>query len=101
MIGEDNQKSPTNFKSYLQRKMQRQSKKHPHYIIVSQKNPNHTHTFVAEVHVDQVALGRGEGASKKQAQQEAARQAVERLDAIGGDLSQLKLAPLPPVGCSG
>lgn len=101
MVGEGAQKSPTDFKSYLQREVQRQCEEHPRYLIVAEEGPDHARTFVAEVHVDQVALGRGQGASKKQAQQEAARQAIERLDAAGGDLSQLKLAPLPPEGRAG
>ncbi|RAL25559.1 ribonuclease III [Lujinxingia litoralis] len=101
VVSEGGQKSPTDFKSYLQREVQRQCDEHPRYVIISVEGPDHARTFVAEVHVDQVALGRGQGGSKKQAQQEAARQAVERLADVGGDLSQLLFDPLPSPGRSG
>jgi ribonuclease III len=46
---------------------------------VSDTGPDHAKTFTAEVRVDGGVVGRGVGASKKQAEQDAAREAYGRL----------------------
>ena len=52
---------------------------------VEATGPDHARTFRAEVFADGRRLGSGEGSSKKRAQQEAARHALESLDASSAD----------------
>jgi ribonuclease-3 len=52
---------------------------------VEAAGPDHARTFRADVFADGERLGSGEGSSKKRAQQEAARRALEALDASPGD----------------
>ena len=52
---------------------------------VEAAGPDHARTFRAEVYADGEHLGAGEGSSKTRAQQEAARRALEALDAPPGD----------------
>ncbi len=57
----------------------------PRYEVTSE-GPDHAKTFTAEVHLDGRLLGRGEGRSKKQAEQRAAREAHRALDATDEDV---------------
>jgi ribonuclease III len=50
------------------------------YIVLSADGPPHERHFTCAAVVDGEQLGRGEGNSKKAAEQEAAREALERLD---------------------
>ncbi len=54
----------------------------PQYAV-SGSGPTHDPVFVAEVSIEGAVLGRGEGRSKKQAEQAAAEAALQRLDQIG------------------
>jgi len=71
---------------------------------VSDVGPDHEKTFTATVQVDGEAVGRGEGRSKKQAEQRAAREAYHRL---AGDADRVTDAiavpttPGAPVGTGG
>jgi ribonuclease-3 len=49
------------------------------YRTKNEEGPDHQKTFTVEVLLDQQALGEGEGNSKKQAQQDAARASLEQL----------------------
>lgn len=49
------------------------------YEVVAESGPAHRRTFEVEAIVDSEAVGRGEGRSKKAAEQMAAEQALERL----------------------
>lgn len=51
----------------------------PEYHIVAEIGPDHEKRFVAEIAVGGKVMGRGEGQSKKQSEQEAARKALEEL----------------------
>ena len=46
------------------------------YRLVSESGPDHNKTFVVEVYLDSNCIGRGNGHSKKQAEQAAARDAL-------------------------
>lgn len=72
------------YKSRLQELTQGKSKVTPSYRVVSAEGPDHAKTFRVEVEVAGVVLGRGEGASKKAAEQAAARQAHDALMAEQG-----------------
>ncbi len=57
-----------------------QSRKHvsPTYHIIEQMGPDHDKTFTVEVRIDLSVLGRGTGKTKKEAESEAARIALEK-----------------------
>jgi len=65
------------YKSTLQELVQT-DKKSVVYEIVSESGPAHNKTFVCEVKVDGIVLGTGEGNSKKQAEQRAAKVALAK-----------------------
>ena len=72
------------------------------YRIVSEEGPPHDRSFVAVAEVDGEEIGRGEGRTKKGAEQEAALQALDaldgggRLDAPALDLPEgLQVVPRP------
>ena len=68
-----------NWKSLLQEKTQRHGGCTPEYRIVSQEGPAHARVFTAEVLLRGVVAGSGTGGTKKQAEQEAARAAMEKI----------------------
>ncbi len=51
----------------------------PTYTLVAESGPSHAKRFVTEIAIGKKILGRGEGRSKKQSEQEAAKQALEKL----------------------
>jgi ribonuclease III len=63
-------------KSMLQEVAQAQLGITPTYRLVEQSGPSHERTFVVEVLLGERIAGRGEGASKRQAEQAAARTAL-------------------------
>ncbi len=73
--------APTDFKSRLQTVVQREQSVQPEYRIVDESGPAHEKMFVAEVCVGGKPLGAGSGRSKKEAEQQAAEQALESLGA--------------------
>jgi ribonuclease-3 len=54
----------------------------PEYYVVKEEGPEHHKLFTVEVHLAKHCLGIGKGKSKKQAEQEAAKNALQNLDAI-------------------
>lgn len=50
------------------------------YDIVDAQGPDHKKTFLAEVNVGDQMLGQGQGGSKKEAEQNAAREAIGRIN---------------------
>jgi ribonuclease III len=71
--------NPVDFKSLLQERLARRSELVT-YRIVSEEGPPHERSFVAVAEVRDQPIGRGAGRTKKQAEQEAASAALERLD---------------------
>ena len=71
-----------NFKSRLLELTQSQGGGHPKYMVHSEEGPDHNKTFSVEVSMTGESLGRGRGRSKKEAQQMAAKDALERLGAL-------------------
>jgi ribonuclease III len=55
------------------------------YSLIAAEGPAHQRTFTAAAVVDGVRAGVGMGGSKKDAEQEAAREALEALSAADGD----------------
>jgi ribonuclease-3 len=68
----------SDYKTSLQELRQKTENEYPQYELVSESGPDHQKTFVAAVFFKGKELGRGRGKSKKEAEQEAAKQAIER-----------------------
>jgi len=68
-----------NYKALLQELVQGQGRPTPVYRLVEATGPDHDRHFVAEILVEEEALGRGEGKSRKAAENQAARAALARL----------------------
>lgn len=74
---QDSQKLDSNPKGELQEVLQSIDPSGPSYVTVSESGPDHDKTFEAEVHWKGKPLARGSGASKKIAETEAARAALD------------------------
>lgn len=51
----------------------------PHYAMIGNHGPDHAKTFHSQVSIDQGIIATGRGRSKKEAEQEAAREALKSL----------------------
>ncbi len=71
------------FKTRLQEISQMLFHAPPSYRIVLESGPDHDKHFVTEITVGGKSLGRGEGKTKKQSEQEAAKQALRELQQSG------------------
>ena len=69
------------FKTQLQELAQARYRSSPRYRVVAELGPDHSKTFEVEVELRGEVLGRGSGRSKKDAEQAAARMAVDALAA--------------------
>jgi ribonuclease-3 len=76
----------TDYKSALQEMAHSTSRPQPSYVLVREDGPEHRKTFTVEArlfaqggHGNLEYLGRGQGPTKKTAEQDAARQAIEYL----------------------
>ena len=49
------------------------------YIIISENGPDHDKSFIAEVRLNDNCLARGVGKTKKEAEMQAAKQALENI----------------------
>jgi ribonuclease III len=68
----------TDYKSKLQEIMQAKSQITPTYFLIEAVGPEHDKLFTVEVRSEELSLGRGAGKSKKLAEMEAARAAIEK-----------------------
>jgi len=82
---EQEQLAASDFKSGLQEYLQGRGKPPAEYRVVAESGPDHRKTFRVEVWSEGGALAAGEGASKKEAEQAAARQALERFGQPQGE----------------
>jgi ribonuclease-3 len=73
---------PEDYKSVLQERLARRAEV-VIYRTVSEAGPAHDRSFIAVAEVGGQELGRGEGKTKKGAEQEAALQALDRLEEAG------------------
>lgn len=67
------------YKTTLQELVQRESGKILSYHLVAESGPDHAKQFTMEVQLNGESLGTGEGRSKKEAEQAAAKAAVSKL----------------------
>ena len=65
------------YKTILQEVVQRNREEKVEYVLVDATGPDHDKTFTVEVHLNSNVIGRGKGSSKKRAEQEAAKSALE------------------------
>jgi ribonuclease-3 len=79
----------TDYKSALQEKLQAVGRPQPSYVLVKEHGPEHNKTFTVEARLhatDAQAkaefVGRAEGSTKKNAEQDAARQVLEYLASL-------------------
>jgi ribonuclease-3 len=68
------------YKSTLQERLQARGQPLPSYRVVAETGPDHDKAFAVDVVADGRVLASGQGKTKKDAEQEAARVALERLD---------------------
>ena len=68
----------TDFKSKLQEEVQAEHRESVVYELVNESGPAHNRTFTVRVLFDGIELGVGSGSTKKQAEQNAARAALEK-----------------------
>ena len=71
---------PRKFKDYktcLQEIVQRNPEERLHYVLVGESGPDHDKHFLVEVRLNSNVIGKGGGKSKKEAEQQAAREAME------------------------
>ena len=67
----------SDYKSVLQELVQT-DKRSLEYVIVNEEGPSHNKTFTVEVKIDNILYGRGTAHSKKEAEQEAAKDALKK-----------------------
>jgi ribonuclease III len=73
--------NPVDYKSVLQERLARRAEV-VLYRTVSEEGPAHDRSFIATAEVEGQELGRGEGKTKKAAEQEAALHALDALDDV-------------------
>lgn len=74
---EDNNIYLSDYKSYLQELVQT-NQRSLEYIILKEEGPAHDKTFEVEVRIDGIIYGKGVGKSKKDAEQNAAKDAIKK-----------------------
>jgi ribonuclease-3 len=67
------------YKTTLQELVQQKKNQVLSYALVEESGPDHDKHFVVQVSLNGAAVGTGEGKSKKRAEQDAARNAIEKL----------------------
>ncbi|MDY6853369.1 MAG: ribonuclease III [Thermodesulfobacteriota bacterium] len=79
ILSEEDKDFYKDFKTRLQEYSQRILKKTPQYIHTGESGPDHDKTFHVDISIKGIILGKGSGKSKKGAEQEAAKEALEAL----------------------
>ncbi|HEX3353144.1 MAG TPA: ribonuclease III [Terriglobales bacterium] len=79
----------TDYKSALQEKLQAIGRPQPSYVLVKERGPEHSKTFTVEARLQPLDhggrsefVGRAEGSTKKNAEQDAAHQVLEYLGTV-------------------
>ncbi len=70
------------YKTTLQEIIQRNPEESVTYILTGESGPDHDKSFTVEVHLNSNVIGMGTGRSKKQAEQMAAKQALQLMGEI-------------------
>jgi ribonuclease-3 len=80
------------FKTSLQELTQARYKALPSYHLLGESGPGHAKHFQVEVRLNEVPLAQGEGGTKKEAAQRAARRALESLKGEGTEPEEGRVA---------
>lgn len=80
LLEEANVLRDTNYKSTLMEKVQARGKMAPTYEVLEESGPAHDKTFTVGVYVENKLLATGKGKSKKEAEQEAAKNALIKFE---------------------
>ncbi|MBP3415032.1 MAG: ribonuclease III [Clostridia bacterium] len=70
-------RTTSDYKTTLQEIVQQNGEERLEYVLVAETGPDHNKRFTVEVHLNSNVIGKGSGRSKKLAEQQAARQALE------------------------
>ncbi len=70
------------YKTRLQEFFQKKIKRPPYYKIIEEEGPPHKKTFTVQIFFDKYMISQGEGKNKKEASQNAAQKAMEKLPEI-------------------
>lgn len=65
------------FKTVLQEVVQKNPEEKVEYVLIGEEGPDHNKRFVVEVCLNSQVIGKGKGRSKKEAEQLAAKEALE------------------------
>ncbi|SHH07686.1 ribonuclease-3 [Tepidibacter thalassicus DSM 15285] len=68
------------YKTYLQEILQSKTTEKIFYNVIEEFGPDHNKKFIVEVKLGDQILGKGEGKSKKEAEQMAAKEALKKVD---------------------
>ncbi|MCL2513037.1 MAG: ribonuclease III [Oscillospiraceae bacterium] len=77
--GAENPRGLEDYKTILQEVIQKKPFESLKYFLINETGPDHDKLFEAEVRLNGDVIGRGEGRSKKLAEQQAAKSALEEL----------------------
>lgn len=77
-FSDENSVKKHDYKTELQELIQRDSREPLEYVIVKESGPDHDKFFASEVVHQGRIIGKGEGRSKKEAEQNAAKMALEK-----------------------
>lgn len=69
----------TDYKTLLQENIQKETNKVISYEVVDEQGPDHDKNFYVEVYHGTICIGKGIGKSKKEAEQDAAKRALNNL----------------------
>ena len=69
----------TDYKTLLQEQIQKESSEPIHYEVIDEEGPDHDKHFYVEVYHENKVLGKGIGKSKKEAEQDAAKKALNKI----------------------
>ena len=67
----------SDFKTVLQEVVQKNPEEKVEYVLIGEEGPDHNKRFVVEVRLNSQVIGKGRGKSKKEAEQLAAKEALE------------------------
>ena len=70
-------KTFSDYKTKLQEIVQKNPEERISYVLTGESGPDHDKHFTVEVHLNSNVVGKGGGRSKKEAEQQAAREALE------------------------
>ncbi len=69
------------YKTQLQEKIQQKGEQQITYTVIEERGPDHNKTFITQIKINNVVCGQGSGRSKKESEQNAAKDALDKLPA--------------------